>query len=75
MKTWNHRVVRILEEDGPMLHLKEVHYDEADNPVAYGNVFMMSEDMDGLRLLVARLFAALGKPILDETEITKGKAQ
>jgi hypothetical protein len=73
MTTWNHRIVRTIKEDGPMLHLKEVHYDKAGNPVGYSNVFMMSEDMEGMKLLIARLAVAIHQPVLDEKEIIKEK--
>jgi len=71
MKTWNHRIVRTIEQDGPMLHLKEVHYDEAGNPVGFSNVFMMGESMDEMKLLIDRLATGIKQPILDETEIKR----
>lgn len=66
--SWNHRVVRLNDEDGTLI-LAEVFYDENDKPVGYTEPFMSSETMDGLRLLVARLGDALGEPVLDADDM------
>lgn len=63
---WNHRVVRMTEEDGYMI-LAEVSYTDDDTPIWFTEVSLGSETMEGLRLLVARLADALKQPVLDDT--------
>lgn len=69
--SWNHRVVRLNDEDGTLI-LAEVFYNENDKPVGYTEPFMSSETMDGLRLLVARLGDALDEPVLDADDMNGG---
>jgi hypothetical protein len=63
---WNHRVLDLTEEnDGePLYAIKEVHYDENDKPTGYGEPSIVSEDLNELKWVVARLGEALTQPIL-----------
>lgn len=64
MSTWNHRVVKMDDEDGTLL-LAEVVYDEDGNPLGYHEPFMCSETIEGLQELLTRLSDALDEPVLD----------
>ena len=82
MFTWNHRVIDLSHEnDGdPLLGFREVTYNEFGIPDGYNEPFMVSEDIEGLRELVARLQAALDQPIVngklilsnEESEVNDG---
>lgn len=63
---WNHRVVKLTEEDGYMI-LAEVSYADDGTPFCFSEVSLGSETMEGLRLLVSRLADALKQPVLDDT--------
>ena len=63
MNTWNHRVVKMDDEEGTLL-LAEVVYDEDDNPLGYHEPFMSSDTIEGLQELLDRLSAALDEPVL-----------
>jgi len=62
--TWNHRVVKMDDEEGTLL-LAEVIYDEEGKPLGYHEPFMSSETMEGLQELITRLSEALKEPVLD----------
>ncbi len=64
MTTWNHRVVKMDDEEGTLL-LAEVIYDEDGKPMAYHEPFMSSDTMEGLQELITRLSAALEEPVID----------
>jgi len=64
MSTWNHRVVKMDDEEGTLL-LAEVVYDEDGNPMAYHEPFMSSDTIEGLQELITRLALALDEPVLD----------
>jgi len=64
MSTWNHRVVKMDDEEGTLL-LAEVIYDEDGNPLGYHEPFMSSDTIEGLQELLDRLSAALDEPVLD----------
>jgi len=64
MSTWNHRVVKMDDEDGTLL-LAEVIYDEDGNPLGYHEPFMSSDTIEGLQELLDRLSLALDEPVLD----------
>lgn len=64
MSTWNHRVVKMDDEDGTLL-LAEVVYDEDGNPLGYHEPFMSSDTIEGLQELITRLSDALDEPVLD----------
>jgi len=66
MSTWNHRVVKMDDEEGTLL-LAEVIYDEDGNPLGYHEPFMSSDTIEGLQELLDRLSAALDEPVLDVT--------
>lgn len=66
MSTWNHRVVKMDDEDGTLL-LAEVVYDDDGNPLGYHEPFMCSETIEGLQELLTRLSDALEEPVLDVT--------
>jgi hypothetical protein len=63
MNTWNHRVVKMDDEDGTLL-LAEVFYDEDGNPLGYHEPFMSSDTIEGLQELLDRLALALDEPVL-----------
>ena len=64
MSTWNHRVVKMEDEEGTLL-LAEVVYDDDGNPLGYHEPFMSSDTIEGLQELLDRLSAALDEPVLD----------
>jgi len=64
MSTWNHRVVKMDDEEGTLL-LAEVIYDEDGNPLGYHEPFMSSDTIEGLQELITRLSDALEEPVLD----------
>jgi len=64
MSTWNHRVVKMDDEEGTLL-LAEVIYDEDGNPLGYHEPFMSSDTIEGLQELLDRLALALEEPVLD----------
>jgi hypothetical protein len=64
MNTWNHRVVKMDDEEGTLL-LAEVIYDENGNPLGYHEPFMSSDTIEGLQELITRLGDALEEPVLD----------
>jgi hypothetical protein len=64
MNTWNHRVVKMDDEEGTLL-LAEVFYDEDGNPLGYHEPFMSSDTIEGLQELITRLSDALEEPVLD----------
>lgn len=66
MSTWNHRVVKMDDEDGTLL-LAEVVYDEDGNPLGYHEPFMSSDTIEDLQELITRLSDALDEPVLDVT--------
>jgi hypothetical protein len=66
MSTWNHRVVKMDDEEGTLL-LAEVVYDEDGNPLGYHEPFMSSDTIEGLQELITRLSDALEEPVLDVT--------
>lgn len=72
MNTWNHRVVKMDDEDGTLL-LAEVVYDDDGNPLAYHEPFMCSETIEGLQELLTRLSDALDEPVLDATTMEWAK--
>ena len=64
MSTWNHRVVKMDDEEGTLL-LAEVVYDDDGNPLGYHEPFMSSDTIEGLQELITRLSDALEEPVLD----------
>ncbi len=64
MSTWNHRVVKMDDEEGTLL-LAEVVYDEDGNALGYHEPFMSSDTIEGLQELITRLSDALEEPVLD----------
>lgn len=70
MTTWNHRVVKMDDEDGT-LRLAEVFYDEGGKAFLYTEPFMCSETVEGLQELLTRLTEALKEPVLDATSIRR----
>lgn len=64
MTTWNHRVVKMDDEDGTLL-FAEVFYDEEGKPMGYTEPFMGSETMEGLAETLTRLLNAMNEPVLD----------
>lgn len=72
MSHWNHRVVRI---DGE-LRVFDVYYDDLGRPVARSvtPTSLYGESLDELYALLQLLEEALGKPILDDSEIGRAAA-
>ena len=71
MFTWNHRVVRTDEgntEDGKLLVLAEVCYNEDGSLMGWNEPFMCGDDLLELRRLVKHLSVAISQPILDISE-------
>jgi hypothetical protein len=63
---WNHRVVDLSAENNgePMFGFREVSYSDDGTPDGYGEPFMISETMDGLKELIERLQKALAEPVV-----------
>jgi hypothetical protein len=64
---WNHRVVANPGGDwdgGTIYELQEVHYDGEGNPQMYGECFMFSETLKGVKDLAKWLKKATKKPVL-----------
>lgn len=71
MKHWNYRVIEFAADgDEPAWReLREVYYDDAGNPSAYGAVaqvvWSVEEDSETPLSLLERMREALGKPVLE----------
>ena len=65
---WNHRMVRFKAPDGGYRYeFKEVYYHDDGTPMAYGDPFLWSEDIDGMQELAERLMVASARsPIAEE---------
>ena len=74
MSTWNHRVVKMDDEDGTLL-LAEVVYDDDGNPLGYHEPFMSSDTIEGLQELITRLSDALDEPVLDVATLKWSKEE
>jgi hypothetical protein len=69
---WNYRVLRFatnFPEEPFYLEIKEVHYDENDKPVAYGDTTVMGETIEDLTWTLNKMKEALEKPIIDAATI------
>lgn len=69
MAKWNYRVFRCANPDGsPYYEMREAYYDEAGKLDGWteGGAAPMGETFDELIGDLARLMAALSKPILDD---------
>lgn len=71
MKHWNYRIIEFATHEGEPAwrELREVYYDDSGRPRAYGAVAQVAwnadEDPATPYSIVARMRAALDKPILD----------
>ena len=68
---WNHRVIRFKDEnvDGGYRHeFKEVFYNDKGEKTGYSDVFMWSEDIEGMQELAERLLKATTQPVLEESD-------
>ena len=64
--TWNHRVIRHTDPWGDVYYtFAEVHYDK-EEPIAYGTVCMVGDDLAEMQQIADRLLAASAQPVLDE---------
>jgi len=72
---WNHRVVDLTEEnDGETwLEIKEVYYNEKDEPCGYCDSTTGGETLDELRTQVQRFAKCIEQPILNAKTDFKGK--
>lgn len=69
--TWNHRVVRAVQNGEEGYSIREVFYNDD------GSISMWTKDpidpygetLDGLRLTLERMLECLDKPVLDEQEL------
>lgn len=66
--TWNHRMVRFKNDEGEYYYkFMEVYYHDDGTPMAYGDPFLWSEDIDGMQELAERLMVASARsPIAEE---------
>lgn len=73
---WNHRVVKFMDGDEPILTLAEVYY-RADTkvPYSYHEPFVISETIDGIHQIVKQFGEAARQPILSFPEDFEKKAQ
>lgn len=66
---WNHRVVRYIDNGETMLVIAEVFYNgDTKRPFNYGEAFLISETLDGIKEIVQRFEAATKQPILSYPE-------
>lgn len=66
--TWNHRIVRTLEDKKEYFELAEVFYDSLGFPYAYGQATISSDDIEGIYAQLERFNAADTKAILNYPE-------
>lgn len=66
--TWNHRIVRTLEEGKEFFELAEVFYDSLGFPYAYGQASISSDDIDGIYYQLEQFNSADNKPVLKYPE-------
>jgi aerobic-type carbon monoxide dehydrogenase small subunit (CoxS/CutS family) len=62
---WNHRVVKIIEFDEPLLMIQEVYYNEEGKPCGYCDPCFVGDDLAELEQQVKRWDECLKQPILD----------
>ncbi len=72
---WNHRVVNLASvNDGEdFFEVKEVYYNEKNEPVAYADASVCGSNMEELQVEVERFAKALTQPILDAGKDFTGK--
>ena len=65
--TWNHRVVKSVDEEGTeFLSIQEVYYDD-DNPTAHTlELSVEGETLDELKETLANMLKCCDQPIIDE---------
>lgn len=68
---WNHRIVRVKDNDEERLMFAEVYYNDDGSLMGYGECFMYGDDMGELRQLVNRLGNAINQPVLNDTDFPK----
>jgi hypothetical protein len=62
--TWNHRMVRDLDEDPDLIMLQEVCYNSKGEPYGFSDAFMCSETVEGMQELAQRIAKAAAQPVL-----------
>lgn len=68
---WNHRIVKATDEQSgeTMLVIAEVFYNsDTKRPFNYGEAFLISETLDGIKEIVTQFEAAAKQPILSYPE-------
>ena len=63
--TWNIRVVKYLEEGGPVLALAEVFYNTQGKPCGFTMASAVSESIDDLHTYTDWMKEALAYPIIE----------
>ena len=76
MKYWDYRVVKNVctEPSGTeeeTLEIKEIYYDENDEPILVSDAAIMCESLEELKAILKDLSSALNKPILNYSDIVK----
>ena len=67
---WNHRVVKFVDAEygDEWLSIQEVYYNMDGKPRGCGDPSTMSESLDGLKEVVARMQEALTQPVLTDED-------
>jgi hypothetical protein len=69
--SWNHRIVRETKDGETFYKFAEVFYSDDGSLMGYSDVFMWSEDVEGMQWIADKLNEAAAKPPLDESEFPK----
>lgn len=70
--TWNHRIVRTIEDKKEYFEIAEVFYDSDKNPYAYGQATISADDIEGINKQLDWFNEAKTKAILNYPEDFNG---
>ena len=70
MSHWNFRLIDLSDENGgePYIGLHEVHYNDENVPVGYGEPCTGAESVEGMREVMRWQALALDKPVMQKSE-------
>jgi transglutaminase/protease-like cytokinesis protein 3 len=71
--TWNHRVIRILDDtDNSYIYsICEVYYGDDGSLMGFSEPIIVAESIENLHIETNRLAECISKPVLEESEFYK----
>jgi len=69
MSYWNYRIIEFTENDEISYQIYEVYYDDNDKIKHYADEpLIAAESVDGLKWMMNKMYEALNKPVLKESD-------